>query len=207
MHGLLRARACPLCPEIVLWLADAPVPLWEALEATTLKREGPPFWGHAWPGSAALARTVIDQPALLAGKRVLDFATGCGASAIAAVKAGAAEVLATDIDEHAVAATKRNAELNGCTFEVQARDVIDLDEAWGVVLVGDVFYEAALSKRVFAWLEQLAQRGASVLIGDPGRSFLPKEQLECVATYAIDPNPTWDSVSDRPPRVWRLNAK
>jgi len=204
VRQLLQVRAPPLCPEVLLWLADAPVPIWEALETQTGQREGPPFWAHAWPGSLALARAVLDGPDLVAAKTVLDFATGCGVSALAAARAGAKSVYATEIDLHAVNAARLNAELNGCELDVQQRDVIDLDEGWQVVLVGDVFYQAELSKRVYAWLERLHARGATVLIGDPGRTFLPRERLECLATYDSAPNPAWDSVTDRPPRVWRV---
>ena len=206
VRELLQVRAPSLCPELLLWLADEPVPVWEALEAETGRREGPPFWAHAWPGSLALARAVLDRPALVKAKGVLDFATGCGASAIAAARSGASSVCATEVDHHAVDATRLNASLNGCSdsIEVQARDVIDLDEGWQVVLVGDVFYQADLSRRVFSWLERLSARGATVLIGDPGRSFLPRARLDCIATYPATPNPAWDSVTDRPPRVWRL---
>ena len=200
----LRARRFALCPELMVWAADEPVPLWEALERETGKREGPPFWGHAWPGSLALARWVMDQPSLVRAQQVLDFATGCGVSAIAAARAGASSVLATDIDLHAITACRENAMLNGCSIDAQHRDVVGLDEGWSVILVGDVFYEAQLSSRVFAWLERLARRGATVLIGDPGRSFLPKEKLRCEATYPLDVVPAWDSVEDRPPRVWRV---
>ncbi len=200
----LRRTRPPLCPEFELWLAPEPVPLWETLEALTGRREGPPFWAHAWPGSLALARFVLDEPALVSGQHVLDFASGCGVSAVAAVRSGAARVLATDIDPHAVSAMGVNASLNSCAFEASPRDVIGLDEAWDTVLVGDVFYEAGLSQRVLSWLQQLAHRGAAVLIGDPGRSFLPKEHLTAVSTYPFTPNHAWDSVSDRPPSVWRL---
>lgn len=206
MNHLLSVRRPSLCPELLLELADAPVPLWEALEATTSRREEPPFWGHAWPGSLALARYVLDVPVTVRDRSVLDFASGCGVSAIAAARCGARSVLATDIDAHAVTSVLRNAALNEVQLEAQGRDVIDLDEAWDVVLVGDVFYEDALSRRVWSWLVQLAARGAVVLIGDPGRSFLPRAQLECLATYTLAPTPAWDSVTDRPPRVWKVRG-
>lgn len=200
----LTRRRPPLCPEFELWLAPEPVPLWEALEAVTAVREDPPFWAHAWPGSLALARLVLDDPLFVGGRSVLDFASGCGVSALAAARSGATQVLATDIDPHAVAAMTLNAALNACSLEASQRDLIGLDEGWQTVLVGDVFYEAELSQRVFSWLQHLAHRGAAVLIGDPGRSFLPKEKLTAVASYPLTPNHEWDSVTDRPPSIWRL---
>ena len=151
-----------------------------------------------------MARLVLDGPDLVKGKRVLDFASGCGVSAIAAVRAGASEVFATELDAFAIAAIEENAALNQVAVQVRSDDVIGRDEGWDTVLVGDVFYQAELSRQVMAWLQKLHARGAEVRIGDPGRSFLPMDLLECVATYSVVPVPAWDSVVDRPARVWRL---
>ncbi len=194
----------PLCPELRLRLAPEPIAPWEATERLEGCVQPPPFWAHAWPGGLALARLVLDGPELVRGRRVLDFASGCGVSAIAALRAGASEVLATELDLFALAAVDENAELNGVSLPSTARDVIGTDAGWDVVLVGDVFYQAELSRRVEAWLRTLHARGAEIRIGDPGRSFLPLAALECIATYAVPPLPAWDSVVDRPARVWRL---
>jgi predicted nicotinamide N-methyase len=149
---------------------------------------------------------VLDHPALARGAQVLDFASGGGVSALAAAMAGASRVVATEVDAFAVAAIEENALLNGLPVEAQRADVIGADDGWGLVLVGDVFYEDELSRRVEAWLRGLARRGATVLIGDPGRSFLPQERLRCLATLAVPVVPAWDSVTDRPARVWALEA-
>ncbi len=199
----VERRVAP-CPELRLRLADEPLTPWAATE---LERGGAlqeaPFWAHAWPGGLALARWALDSPRRLRGRRVLDFASGCGVSAIAAARAGA-RVCATELDPWALAAIDANAALNDVTLEVRAGDVIDLDDGWDVVLVGDVFYRAELARRVERWLRALHRRGAEVLIGDPGRQFLPLEGLEVVLTCPVPPNPAWDSVVDRPARVWRL---
>ena len=210
MHQLVRRvtteQTASLVPELSLRLAVEPIAPWEATERRQGKVQPPPFWAHAWPGGLALARLVLDAPDLVRGKRVLDFASGCGVSAIAAARAGAAEVLATEIDAFALAAIEENAALNQVSVRTTAEDVIGRDEGWDTVLVGDVFYQDELSRRVMAWLERLGARGAEIRIGDPGRSFLPMAKLECVATFAVPPVPAWDSVVDRPARVWRLRS-
>lgn len=206
VREVCAVQAAPACPELRLWLAPEPIAPWAATEHLTGRREGPPFWAHAWPGGCALARWVLDHPALARGVAVLDFASGCGVSALAAARAGATRVVATEVDAFAVAAIEENAALNGLVVEARGADVIGADEGWGLVLVGDVFYEAELSRRVEGWLRRLAQRGATVLIGDPGRSFLPRERLRCVASLAVPVLPAWDSVTDRPARVWALDG-
>ena len=189
----LRARVCP-----------EPAAVWEALETAEGARLGPPFWAHAWPGGVALAQWVTQRPELVRGKRVLDFASGGGVSAIAAVRAGAASVLATELDPWAREAIFENAALNQVSLEVTGADVTSRDDGWDVVLVGDVFYEAEPSRVIFAWLSRLRARGAAVWIGDPGRSVLPQAALRCVHVSALAAVPAWDSVLDRPARVWEL---
>jgi predicted nicotinamide N-methyase len=178
--------APPLTPEIRLRLAHEAVPIWrkteEELGAMGLE---PPFWAFAWAGGQALARYVIDNPALLEGKRALDFASGSGLIAIAAAKAGAAEVTASDIDAFAIAAIDANAALNGVAVAARQENLIGVDEGWDVVLAGDIAYEKDLAEAAFAWLAALACRGATVLIGDPRRAYLPHERLDCVIEYCV----------------------
>lgn len=204
VREVCAVQAAPACPELKLWLAPEPIGPWAATERLTGRREGPPFWAHAWPGGCALARWVLDHPELARGADVLDFASGGGVSALAAARAGATRVVASEVDAFAVAAIEENAALNGLRVEARCADVIDTDEGWGLVLVGDVFYEDELSRRVERWLRVLRQRGATVLIGDPGRSFLPRERLRCVATRSVPVVAAWDSVTDRPARLWAL---
>jgi predicted nicotinamide N-methyase len=199
-------EAPPLTPEIRLWLANEAIALWEAGEAE-LAATGlpPPFWAFAWAGGQALARYLLDHTDEAAGKRVLDFAAGSGLQAIAAAMAGAAEVTASEVDPFAAAAIRLNAALNGVEVGVVEADVIDRERAdWDLVLAGDVFYERDLAARVEPWLRRLAGRGAVVLVGDPGRGFLPKAGLERVIAYAVKTDRALEDTDLRNAVVWRL---
>jgi predicted nicotinamide N-methyase len=202
-------EAPPLTPEIRLWLANEAIPLWEAGEAE-LAATGlpPPFWAFAWAGGQALARYLLDHPDEVAGKRVLDFAAGSGLQAIAAAKAGAAGVTASEVDPFATAAIGLNAALNGVEIAVFEADVIDDAPGdrtdWDVVLAGDVFYERDLAARVEPWLRRLAGGGVVVLVGDPGRGFLPKAGLERVIAYAVKTDRALEDTDVRNAVVWRL---
>ena len=189
--AFIRANTClkpvAFVPEIQLYLADQAVPLWQATEAE-LGRIGlaPPFWAFAWAGGQALARYVLDHPDQFAGKRVLDLASGSGLVAIAAAKAGA-KVTAADIDPFAAAAIALNAAANGVEIASLAADLLDAPPPPGIeaVLVGDVFYEQGLAARVLAFLDRCKAGGTRVLIGDPGRSYLPQARLEPLASFAV----------------------
>lgn len=175
----------PLCPELELHLITDACPLWRADEAE-LARIGleAPFWAFAWPGGQALARYLLDRPDIARGRRVLDFGAGGGVEALAAARAGARSVRATDLDPVAVAACRMNARRNGLALDADTEDVLgraDLDV--DLVLAGDVTYEAGLGERVVTWLEALAARGVRVLAADPGRGFLPEGRLVPVASY------------------------
>ena len=181
-----RLIAPPLTPEIGLRLADEAVPIWKKTEEE-LGAMGlpPPFWAFAWAGGQALARYVLDNPALVKGKRVLDFASGSGLIAIAAAKAGAAEIAASDIDAFAIAAIEANAAVNEVPVGPRLENLIGADEGWEVVLAGDIAYERELAGAAMDWLASLARRGATVLIGDPRRSYLPLDRLDCVTEYSV----------------------
>jgi predicted nicotinamide N-methyase len=200
-----RLLPVPHAPEIVLHVADEATPLWSKTE-DELGELGlpPPFWAFAWAGGQALARHLLDHPALVAGLRVLDFASGSGLAGIAAARAGAASVLATDIDDFAVAAIAINAVANGVTLAVKQGDLIGTDEGWDVVLAGDVFYERDMAGRVSDWLGTLARRGATVLVGDPGRSYLPRERLEALVTYAVATTRELEDSEVKRTTVWRF---
>jgi len=180
-------------------------PLWHATEATLARSQlPPPYWAFAWPGGQALARHLLDHPALVAGKSVLDIGAGSGLVSIAARQAGATRVTAAEIDVFAIAAIRLNAALNKVAIEAEARDLIGGASQWDAILVGDMCYERPLAERLTEWLRQLAARGATVLLGDPGRSYLPKESLREIARYTV---PTSLDLEDRTSRetvIWQL---
>jgi predicted nicotinamide N-methyase len=198
-EGFIRAHTgiarAPLVPEIALHLATEITPIWQATEAWLSRANiEPPFWAFAWPGGQALARLLLDEPTRVAGRRVLDFAAGCGIGAIAAARAGAAGVEAADIDPLAVAALRLNAALNGVGVAVVAEDLVGTPCRWDTVLAGDVCYEAPMARRILPWLRGLAAAGAEVLLADPGRAYLPRQGLAPVARYAV---PTTRELEDR----------
>lgn len=195
----------PHAPEIALHLADEATVLWEKTEEE-LGELGlpPPFWAFAWAGGQALARHVLDHPALVAGKNVLDFASGSGLVAIAAARAGAARVAASEIDPFAIEAIALNAECNGVSVLPRDGDIVGRDEGWDVVLAGDVSYERDMAERVTDWLGALHRRGARVLIGDPGRSYLARERLEPVAEYRIAVTRALEDCEIKRTHVWRF---
>ncbi len=196
----------PLLPELKLHLASEVVPLWQATEAE-LEAQGlpPPYWAFAWAGGQALARYLLDHPEIAAGKRVLDFAAGSGLQGIAAARAGAARVEATEIDRFAAAAIRRNAALNGVEIELREGDLVGATGGdWDLVLAGDVCYERPMAERVWAWLRGLAGRGVEVLIGDPGRSYLPKRGLERVIAYAVQTSRELEDSDLRNAVAWRV---
>lgn len=197
--------APPLVPEITLHLATESLPIWQRTEEE-LGEIGlpPPFWAFAWAGGQALARYILDHPETVRGKRVLDFASGSGLVGIAAAKAGAAYVACADIDPFAHAAIALNAALNKAdAVTVLTTDVVGTAGGWDVVLAGDIAYERDLAARVFAWLEALSAQGADVWIGDPGRSYLPRDRLEKVADYAVPVSRELEDSEIKATSVWR----
>ena len=198
-------QEAPLVPEVALHLASEVVPLWQATEEA-LSRMGlpPPFWAFAWAGGQALARYILDHPDAVAGKRVLDFASGCGIAAIAAAMAGAMRVEASEIDAFALAALRLNSNANAAGIAATGEDLIGQDEEWEVVLAGDICYERDLAERVFTWLQALSARGATVLIGDPGRNYLPKDGLERMISYAVKTTRELEDSDVRNASVWRV---
>ena len=167
----------------MLYLATEVVPLWRATEDELAKiGVPPPYWAFAWAGGQALARYLLDNPALVRGKRVLDIGSGSGLVGLAAAKAGAASVLAADIDAFACAAIRLNAAANACTVTVTHDDLIGTAGAWDIILVGDLFYERPLAERLLAWLRPLK---LPALLGDPGRTYFPGTLIEKLATYSV----------------------
>jgi len=192
-----------LVPEVTLRVADDVVALWEAIEEERgTAPTDPPFWAAAWPGGQALARHVLDTPASVAGRSVLDLGAGSGLVAIAAALAGAAHVLASDVDPFSHAAVAVNAEANGVAPIAVLGDVLgDEPPAVDVVLAGDVCYDRVMSERVLPWLEAARQRGAEVYLGDPGRPYVPVDRLSRVATFDVRDT---EGPQVRRTTVWRL---
>ena len=198
----------PHAPEIMLHLADEAVPLWQKTE-DELGAIGlpPPFWAFAWAGGQALARYVLDNANLVAGRRVLDLGSGSGLVAIAAAKAGAAVVRAVEIDPRAVAAIALNARENGVAVTAELDDILDAGAGGAdVVLAGDVFYSKPMADRMTRFLLRAARAGALVLAGDPGRAFLPRERFRALATYDVPVPPALETVSVKHTTVWEMRA-
>ena len=197
----------PLVPEVKLHLATEVVPLWHLTEDELATRGiPPPYWAFAWAGGQALSRYVLDHPNVVAGKDVLDFGSGSGLVAIAAAKAGAERVLAADIDPFAQAAIKLNAIANSAILSTTTSDLIGSDGNWRVILVGDMCYERPLVERLLEWLSNRAAHGATVLLGDPGRSYFPKGGVEKLSTYRVATMRDLEDQEIRQTSVYALKA-
>ena len=190
----LRLVEVPFVPEVRLHVAQDAMVWWARMQARSQAMLTPPFWASAWAGGRAVARYVLDNPHIVAGRRVLDVASGSGLVAIAAGKAGASAVIANDIDPYAVAAITLNAKANDVPIIESHADLLDGDGGDAeVVLAGDVFYTEPMAGRMLAFLERAAARGAQVFAGDPGRGYVPADRLRIVASYRI---PAVDAFDD-----------
>jgi len=203
-----RLQPVPHAPEISLWLADEVTPIWRLTEEE-LGELGlpPPFWAFAWAGGQGLARWLLDNPSEVAGKRVLDFAAGSGLVGTAAMKAGAASALCADIDPFCGAAVTRNASANGVTLDFTAANLLDGSPPdVDVICAGDVFYEQPMSGRVLEWLRLAAERGTRVLVGDPLRTYFPREGFDLLAEYAVPTTRELEDSAVKRTRVWTLSS-
>jgi predicted nicotinamide N-methyase len=205
-QDFIRANAAliapPLVPEIKLYLATEVVPLWRKTEEElAVIGVPPPYWAFAWAGGQALARYVLDNPAVVRGKRVLDIGAGSGLVGLAAARAGAAHILAADIDTFACTAIALNAAANDADIAITAEDMIGLPGDWDVILVGDLFYERPLAERLLAWLTPFE---AVVLLGDPGRSYFPKTGVEQLASYQVQTSRELEDREIRDTAVYRM---
>ncbi len=191
-------------PEIRLYLASKLTPLWQSTEQLfETQNIAPPFWSFVWPGSAALARHVLDHPELVRGRRVLDFAAGCGLAGIACALAGAASVTAAEIDPLACAAIRLNAAANNVSIAVHDGDIIGQNGDWDVIIAGDIFYEAPMTRHVLPWLRDRA-RHATVLVADPGRAYAPRDGFVELTRMTV---PVSLELEDKPTRevvIFRL---
>jgi predicted nicotinamide N-methyase len=191
----------PLVPEIVLRLADEPFELWERTG------DALPYWAFAWAGGQALARYVLDHPRLVAGRRVLDLASGSGLVAIAAAVAGADSVTATDVDPLAMSAIDVNAQDNGVSVLARCADILDSDGGNAeVVLAGDVCYDRSMADRILPFLTRVAARGIPVIVGDPGRAHFPQADYTALATYPVPVTGALEADDTTPTTVWQHRA-
>ena len=200
--------AVPFVPEIVLYQADEPIALWEETESAGAEQP-PPFWAFAWAGGQALARHVLDHPELVAGRSVLDLATGSGLVAVAAARAGAFPVTANDIDPYSLAAAEANAQANNVKIrpievDLLTPGLLETEEEYGVILAGDVFYSREMAGRVLPFLRRAAGRGALVLVGDPGRAYLPVDAMIKQVSYDVPVSEALESVPTRHTTVWQV---
>ena len=197
-----------MVPEFKLWLATEYVPIWQATEAWLEEQNvDPPYWAFCWPGGQAIARYLLDNPGLVRGKRVIDFASGSGVSSMAAVRAGARSVTANDIDALSLVAARLNGQANNLAFDVSAEDWLagpDGAPEADVVIAGDVCYEREMSVRALAWLRSHARLGRLVLLGDPGRNYFSAQGLEERARYDIPTSLQLENRGMRETVVWRV---
>ena len=196
----------PLIPEVKLHLASEIVPIWQMTEEE-LAQNGlpPPFWAFAWAGGQALSRYILDHPDVVRGLRVLDFGSGSGLIAIAAMKAGARSVLAADIDAFAVASIRLNAEVNDVSVHVTGDNLVGAPNGgWDIILIGDMCYERPLAESIEIWVRGLVADGATALIGDPGRTYLPKTGLEKLISYAVKTTRELEDTDVRNTSVWKI---
>lgn len=201
-----RLQAVPHTPSISLWLADEITPIWRLTEEE-LGEIGlpPPFWAFAWSGGQGLARYILDHPHEIAGKTMIDFATGSGLVGIAAMKAGAASVLGADIDPFCGAAVALNAQANDVVMNFTDADLLDAPPpAVDVICAGDVCYEKPMTERVLAWLSAARANGTRVLIGDPHRTYFPRSGLDLLAEYFVPTTRELEDYEIKRSAVWAM---
>ena len=211
-EGFIRANtaleAPAMVPEFKLWLASEYVPIWQATEAWLDEQNvDPPYWAFCWPGGQAIARYLLDNPILVEGRRVIDFAAGSGVSSLAAARAGAASVLTNDIDALSLVAARLNARANDLALDVSMDDWLAGPEGTpdaDIVIAGDVCYERDMSTRALAWLRGHARLGRLVLLGDPGRNYFSAQGLEERARYEIPTSLQLENRGMRETVVWRV---
>jgi len=203
-----RLRPVPGLGEIRLHLANDVLPLWRALQVETGDPDIPlPFWAFAWGGGLAIGRYLRDHPETVAGRRVFDLGSGSGLCAIAALVAGATEATGADIDPYSATAIGLNAKANGRRVAIVRRDVLDEEPPEvDVILAGDCWYEEGLAARVRAWLRVARDRGIDVLVGDPGRRYLPTDDLDEVASYEVRTTTELEDLEYKEGGVYTLRA-
>jgi predicted nicotinamide N-methyase len=205
IHHHTEIATAPLVPELRLHLATEITPIWQATETFLATHNiDPPFWAFAWPGGQALARHILDHPAIIAGRRILDFAAGGAIAAIAAARAGASHVTAAEIDPLARAAIQANAALNHVTLATPTTDLVGAPCAWDLILCGDVCYEAPMTAHILPWLRDMA-RTADIWLADPGRAYLPRTGMTEFAHYTVPTTLELEDRTERQVTLYRLH--
>ena len=206
IRGNARLMPVPLVPEISLHLAEESMPIWQKTEEELGRLNvPPPYWAFAWAGGQALARYVLDNPALVAKRAVLDLGAGSGLASIAAMKAGAQSTLAADVDAYALVAIALNADANAVAVATTDEDLLAAAPGrFGTVMVGDMFYERELAQRALAFIEGAQAKGGEVLVGDPRRSYFPKERFRPVAEYSVPVTRDLEDMEIKHTAVWQL---
>ncbi|AUG51892.1 class I SAM-dependent methyltransferase [Thalassospira marina] len=198
----------PLTPEIEMYLATHITPLWQATEDILGVLDiPPPYWAFAWPGGQAITRYILDNPDLVRGKKVLDFACGGGMQAIACVMMGAAEVTANDIDPVAITATRLNAARNNVSFTTVTDNLVGKngpEKRWDVIFAGDVCYQQDMADAVLQWLMGEALLGTRVILADPGRTYAPTRNIDELETYDVPVDVAVEDADTKFTRVWQL---
>lgn len=199
----------PLVPEVSVFQGRVLLELWGAAERLAGRAVPPPFWGYPWPGGISLARTILDRPELVAGRRVLDLGAGGGVSSLAAVIAGAAEVIANDQDPWALVTAQLAAERQGLALATLLGDLAGGDDAGegarcDVVLCGDLSYERSVAPKIRAFLERAREGGALVLAADAGRAYFDPTGFELLAEYLVPVPHDLEGATERRARVYRL---
>jgi len=201
-----RLRPVPGLEEIRLHLADEVLPLWHAVQIETGDPDAAlPYWAFAWAGGLAIGRHLREHPEVVTGRRVFDLASGSGLCAIAAMKAGAMDATGADVDAFAATSIALNARANGHRVSVVRRDVLDEEPPdVDVILAGDCWYDARLAERVLAWLHRARDHGIEILVGDPGRAYLPTDELIELALYEVRTTTELEDLERKEGRVYAL---
>ena len=201
-----RLGPVPGLEEIRLHLAQEVLPLWYAVQVETDDPDAAlPYWAFAWSGGLAIGRYLREHPEAVSGRRVFDLASGSGLCAIASLRAGASQATGADIDAFAAAAIEVNARANDCRVTVVRRDVLDEEPPdVDIVLAGDCWYDARLAERVLPWLRRVRDRDIEVLVGDPGRRYLPINDLVEVASYAVRTTTELEDLDQKQGHVYAL---
>ncbi len=204
-----RLRPVPGLEAVRLHLADEVLPLWHAVQVETDDPDAAlPYWAFAWAGGLAIGRYLGEHPEVAADRRVFDLGSGSGICAIASMRAGAAAAAGADIDAFAAAAIGLNARANGLRVSVVRRDVLDEEPPdVDVILAGDCWYEARLAGRVLPWLRRARDRGVDVLVGDPGRRYLPTDDLVELASYDVRTTTELEDLALKHGRVYALRER